>query len=262
MRSFLSVLSAEFRSPVPWVLWLTVSTAVAITGPFGSYGAFGLFERALFWTPLVGMSIAIGSTIRAFVYGPMGLAHGTLGTFVIAALNCLVLCPILFAVFHIALPPVYSDAGHVLEIALLVGSISLGVCALRQVQPEVVPPAALPQTDVAEPPRLLRRLDPAFHGQIMAMTVRDHYVDVQTDKGKTSLLMRFSDAIDEVAPVSGAQVHRSHWVAWDAVASIFREGGKVVLHLKNAQPIPVSRNNRDKVDARFPPPPPIKDVAA
>jgi DNA-binding LytR/AlgR family response regulator len=101
-----------------------------------------------------------------------------------------------------------------------------------------------------------------MHGDIWAITVRDHYVDVQTSLGKASMLLRFADAVAEAEPTLGTQVHRSHWVAWQGVGSVCREGGKVMLHLKNGSQIPVSRNHRDKVDTRFPPHPQIKAAAA
>ena len=105
---------------------------------------------------------------------------------------------------------------------------------------------------VPEEPRLLRRIAATEKGQLWAITVRDHYVDVQTSTGKYSLLMRFSDAIAEAEPTCGAQVHRSHWVAWAGVGSICRAEGKLRVCLHNGQLIPVSRNHRDKVEARFP----------
>ena len=49
----------------------------------------------------------------------------------------------------------------------------------------------------------------------------------------------------------GEQVHRSHWVAWEAIAGVERDEGKMQLILRNGQKIPVSRANRPKVDARF-----------
>lgn len=59
--------------------------------------------------------------------------------------------------------------------------------------------------------------------------------------------MRLSDAIKETAPVAGMQVHRSHWVALDAVASATRKNGKPVLTLENGTEVPVSRTYLDAV---------------
>lgn len=228
--------------------------AVAVAGPFGSYGVLTLAERVLFWTPTIGLAVMIGSVIRAYVYGALGL-HGKLsGSALIAVLTCAVLCPPLDLLFGAVFPPLFSSLNGMVEVVLLVASLSLGFCAIRV---SAAPAAEPPAKPVAEPapvhtPRLMRRLDHDKRGEIWAISVRDHYVDVHTSLGKSSLLMRFSDAMDEVNCLPGAQVHRSHWVAWAGVGSVCREGGKMILHLKNGHQLPASRNNRDKVDARFP----------
>lgn len=259
MGAFRKELLQDMRSLVPLVLWLTISAVVSIAGPFGSYGAMGGLERALFWIPVVGFTSLIGTMIRALVYGTLGMKGRLQGALLVAVLNCLVLCAPLYLLFKQLFAPADTGIVNPVEIVLLVCTISLGVCALRRVAEKPVETAFLPQS---EAPRLLRRIETALQGEIWAISVRDHYVDVLTSKGKASLLMRLSDAMDEVDPGSGAQVHRSHWVAWAAVRSVCRENGKVVLHLQSGQQFPVSRNHRDKVDARFPSVPCIKDAAA
>lgn len=99
-------------------------------------------------------------------------------------------------------------------------------------------------------PRLLQRLDSSVRGPLVSISVRNHYVDVRTAAGQASVLMRLSDAIAETEGVDGAQVHRSHWVAWDAVQAVDRRGGNVMLRMVNGEPIPVSRNYREKLEER------------
>ena len=256
MLSFRRELLAELRSPVPLVAWLCLSVVVSIMGPFGSYGALTLSERALFWTPLLGLGVVVGAAIRTLVSCRFGPTPSLKSSLLIAGLNAVLLAPALYALIVL----VVADKVHAhvqgAEIAVLIASVSLGICALRiAVAGEAAPTDAV---DTGSAPRLLRRLDPDVCGEIWAISVRDHYVDVQTSGGKTSLLMRLSDAMDEVEGHLGAQVHRSHWVAWGAVATVCREGGKLVLQLKSGQQIPVSRNHRAKVDARFPPTPGLK----
>lgn len=248
---FLKELAAEVRSPAPWVSWVAISAVVSIAGPFGSYGALTSLERAVFWTPVIAVSVLLGSAVRALVHRRWNQNDTLQSSVLIAGLNCLVLAPALYLFLIFVLPAGVHDIVNAGEIVLLIASVSMGICALRgSVSPSLVDP----QPVVVKVPRLLRRIDPDLHGDIWAMTVRDHYVDVQTSRGKASLLMRFSDAMDEVDCQEGAQVHRSHWVAWAGVGRVFREGGKVILHLKNGQQIPVSRNHRAKVDVQFPPP--------
>jgi DNA-binding LytR/AlgR family response regulator len=71
--------------------------------------------------------------------------------------------------------------------------------------------------------------------------VQDHYVEVHTERGMHLVLMRLSDAIDEAEGIPGLKVHRSHWVALEAVAEARREGGRVVLRLRDGASVPVSR---------------------
>lgn len=254
MGAFLKELRADAVSPVPWVVCLTVAMAVALTGPFGSYGALTISERVLFWTPLVFLGVVVGTVIRAFVYGVLGLQGRLSGSLLGAGLNCAVICPALYLLLNSVFPPIFSTASGFWEIFLLVASLSLGVCAIRVAAepPEVSAKVEAPAAAARLEPRLARRLDAGKRGEIWAISVRDHYVDVHTSLGKTSILMRFSDAIAEVDCQPGAQVHRSHWVAWGGVGSVCRADGKTTLHLKNGHQVPVSRNNRAKVDARFP----------
>ena len=52
-----------------------------------------------------------------------------------------------------------------------------------------------------------------------------------------------ADAIAELDGIEGAQVHRSWWVAKDAVAEIKRADRRVTLVLKDGAEAPVSRPN-------------------
>lgn len=231
---------------------------MVISGPFGSYASHSLFERLFYWPPILAVAVAMSVTIRAFVSGGLGYGDRIRGAFLTAFLVAILLSPLGFLAVGQIFDPVFGGLFGFSEMFLMVGSVSLGVCSLRV----AAEPMGFDPAGVTEMPRLLRRLDPARQGDLWAITVRDHYVDVLTSAGKSSLLLRFSDAIAEAEPVLGTQVHRSHWVAWDGVGSVCREGGKMILHLRNGDQIPVSRNHRDKVDARFPPLAALKDAAA
>lgn len=219
----------------------------------------------MFWTPVVAATLVIGALARAFLTTTFRIHHHMRRSALAAGINALVISPPLYLLLLAMLPDAMAAMLNGLEIALLVASTSLGVCALRisssMVEAKLAdtrPEAVLP----VEEPRLMRRIGADQRGELWAMTVRDHYVDVQTSLGKASLLMRLSDAIAEVERVPGAQVHRSHWVAWAGVCSVGRQGGKMTIHLHNGQEIPVSRNHRDKVEARFPSDPAIRTDAA
>ena len=70
----------------------------------------------------------------------------------------------------------------------------------------------------AQPAKFLDRLPPKLRGaEVWAVEAEDHYLRLHTSKGQDLILMRLSDALDELEGIEGAQVHRSWWVARDAI---------------------------------------------
>ncbi|MEE9428716.1 MAG: LytTR family transcriptional regulator DNA-binding domain-containing protein [Paracoccaceae bacterium] len=102
-----------------------------------------------------------------------------------------------------------------------------------------------------ERPLLYKRLKNPETKDIYRLTVRDHYVDVYSDKGKETLLMRFADALAELEGQNGRQVHRSHWVSCDAVDNIRKENGRMYLAMVDGSKVPVSRTNETGCLAEF-----------
>jgi len=93
----------------------------------------------------------------------------------------------------------------------------------------------------------LQRVPLEKRGALLALSVEDHYVRVHTAKGTEMVLMRLSDAMRETGALPGAQVHRSHWVAFHAVRAARRDGDRAILTLSSGVDIPVSRANLPKV---------------
>ncbi|MZR12240.1 hypothetical protein GQE99_04345 [Maritimibacter sp. DP07] len=96
---------------------------------------------------------------------------------------------------------------------------------------------------VREDPLFIRNLSPDLGREIISISTRDHYLDVVTAEGKDRILKRMSDAVAELNGLPGLQIHRSHWVALDAVERLEREGRKARVVLKNGATLPVSRPN-------------------
>ena len=92
------------------------------------------------------------------------------------------------------------------------------------------------------PPKFLERLPLKLRGaEVWAVEAEDHYLRLHTSKGQDLILLRLSDAIDELGGLEGAQVHRSWWVARAAVVEAQRGDGRAVLTLKDGSQVPVSR---------------------
>lgn len=93
-----------------------------------------------------------------------------------------------------------------------------------------------------DPPEFVKRL-PANFGPVRALESEDHYVRVHGVGRSELILMRLADAVAEMAGADGLQVHRSWWVAIDAVVSARRQGRQAVLLLADGAEVPVSRAN-------------------
>ncbi len=89
---------------------------------------------------------------------------------------------------------------------------------------------------------ILARLPPRLRAaRLHAVQAEDHYIRLYTSAGSDLVLLRFSDALTELRGLEGAQVHRSWWVARDAVESLRKENGKAFLLLRDGTKAPVSR---------------------
>jgi hypothetical protein len=88
---------------------------------------------------------------------------------------------------------------------------------------------------------LIARLPPHLRDGILCLEGEDHYVRVHSRHGSAMVLMRFSDALRGIGHIPGSQVHRSWWVAADAVKEMRRTGRTAQLTLYNGASIPVSQ---------------------
>jgi len=88
---------------------------------------------------------------------------------------------------------------------------------------------------------LHQRLDPGFP-PILALNAEDHYVRVIAEARSALLLMTLAEAAALMPEGSGAQVHRSWWVAKGAVIGQQRTRRDVHLTLPGGVAAPVSRS--------------------
>lgn len=101
-----------------------------------------------------------------------------------------------------------------------------------------------PMPDVQHPDRFADRLPLPLRGKrVIALQAEDHYLRVHFDDGQSTLiLMRLSDAIAELPADTGAQTHRSWWVAKEAVRATSKSDGRATLRLNGTLEAPVSRS--------------------
>jgi hypothetical protein len=146
-----------------------------------------------------------------------------------------------------------TDPPSYLELSGIIFVLGYGIAAMRWALTErsdSLNPVADPKPTAPDLPRLIERLAPELRGTPIRLSGQDHYVSVVTDRGEASVLIRLSDAIAELDGVDGMQVHRSHWVAAQAVEGYEAQGDRRFLLLTDGSKVPVSRKMLSEVERR------------
>lgn len=108
-------------------------------------------------------------------------------------------------------------------------------------------PEERPERQIA--PSALARRFPELNGKaLLAIEADEHYVRLHTDNGSEHVLYRFRDALSDVDDLAGLRVHRSWWVAEEAMEALVKTGSGVELQLKGSLTVPVSQTYRRDVE--------------
>ncbi|MEM9605746.1 MAG: LytTR family DNA-binding domain-containing protein [Pseudomonadota bacterium] len=142
--------------------------------------------------------------------------------------------------------------GALLWEALYLADNHIALCLLLSL-PRLIP-AIWPEEPLAVPTpahvkTLLGALDPPLDGSIVWVEAQEHYVRLTTDLESRLVLARFSDIVRELSDQAGMQVHRSHWVARDAVVRLTKSGQTAAVLLSTGDNVPVSRSYRQRVES-------------
>lgn len=218
---------------LPFLIWLAVTAVAAMAGPFGTIEAMGLGGRVAYWGAVTAGSIAMSMAAYhvAQRFGRVGSLLVWIGfllglSVVVHGANSL-----LFAEWS-GLAHWLSLAGNVIVVAI---AVHLLAWAVEKRSPDVEAPQP---TDVFQ-----KRLPIDVRAPLVRIEAQDHYLNVVTTKGSTLILMRLGDAISELSGL-GLQVHRSHWIALDAVQKHRRDKGRDLMVMKDGHEVPVSRSFR------------------
>lgn len=216
-------------------------------GPFGTYDSLALPQRFAFWgvsVPLIGLvaRFVIRLAVRHAPLAHLPLAArvvvgalltGFPGAFIIYALLSAIHRPFPFDIIDLL--------GTYFSVTALTMLFGLPMAFVARRRLEGVEPAAIPPT-AETVSSFFKRLPPKLGTDLLSLTAEDHYVRVTTALGSDLVLIRLSDAIAEIGTEKGQRVHRSHWVAQGAVASVDRQNGKTAFVLTNGEVIPVSQS--------------------
>ncbi len=228
-----------------------IGAVLALLGPFGSF-AIPFPLRLAYWVLLT-----VGGYV---IYRPvMATAEGLaerldLPTGAMWAAGCLVASVPMSVLVWLAdevngalrTPSFQLAALYYGNVVVIAGIVTLVYWITHQRPPLDPVPARPPAQPAAEASaaavRFLERLPPGAGRDLVALEMQDHYVMAHMRAGSHMILMRMRDAIDELAGIDGAQVHRSWWVARDAVQGVIRDGRNLKLMLPRGLEAPVARS--------------------
>jgi DNA-binding LytR/AlgR family response regulator len=233
---------------------LTLAVVLAVTGPFGTYEHMGLGVRLAYfvclsvlnWLQVVFLAAWLGTrepidrwpvAARMTLVGSLASLPGTIEIMVIHAW-------LVRPIPLVGLPIVFLENTFLtVVIAVVIGLlVEQRLRAAADAERDRV--ASLPQPSA---PDFFRRIPPALGRDLLALEMEDHYLRIHTALGSDLILMRLRDAVSELGPTRGQQVHRSWWVADGAVASTERTAQRLTLVLRNGLRAPVSKSFRGGV---------------
>lgn len=224
---------------------------LALLGPFGTFAMASAAERILYWVALL--------LVAWLLYQPVWRASGPLAArldlpagLIAGGLLFLMSLPMTAIVWLASFRHTPTPLPGPLQFVEMFGKVSLIAALLstlcwmverRRSIGSSPPVQAEPQAraDLAPEPPFMSAVPHHLRGRLIALEMEDHYLRVHTDRGSALILLRIRDAVAQLPPEAGAQVHRSWWVARSAVREICRDGKKLSLLLENDLRLPVSR---------------------
>ena len=237
-------------------------------GPFGTYDAMETPARALYWFTVIGLIWLQSDLVTRFLERALAgrLPRPNLTIPAIAALIvALPATAVVIVVTQLMMPGVQTSLGQTLWqvfVVILVFSLAFnnlgGATSEAAAEGEALEAErrmeearlrqdarAVSRDDAPAPDTRFRRRFPAgLTGRLLCLEMEDHYLRIHTDKGSDIILMRMSDAEEELSLVDGLRVHRSWWVAREAVTGVRRDGTRLLLLLENGLEVPVGKTYR------------------
>lgn len=237
-------MQAHMGRPALWAALAATALAVTLAAPYGT-GAMALLPRAAYWAVIVALTYTLGTFVSGLVAFRMR-GKGRWQQVAVFALANGASVTLLIVLINLGLGFLRPEStGDLLgELAVLFAGAA-AISAVMTGAPDK--PAGSTAQGTPEAPAILRRLDPHQRGPLIALSAEDHYTRIRTEAGEALVLLRLGDAIDEAAPTEGLRVHRSHWVARQAVTGSTRTDGRLFLTMRHGPDIPVSRSYRDVV---------------
>jgi len=237
-------MTGERRRQLVRSFWVALAAALVLTltGAFNT-GDAPFHERLVYWLIVMAAGSVWGQLCQWLLLGWKDMEgrpwlHIAALTAMVSAPMCLFVWAATGLFFDGELRPISSLPLLVLPVVTVTAAVSALIVFLARATPVQTHASA----DAAKPARFIQRLPLRLRAsRLIAVEAEDHYLRVHTDAGSDLILMRLSDALDELEGLEGAQTHRSWWVAKDSVRGASRGDGRATLTLEGGLTAPVSR---------------------
>lgn len=261
MKLLLHDLKKNILAPTPILSWVAGSILTAAIGPFGTYDSVPFYQRLIFWAVILFVALVVSEVIQKMIC----LLAPSWGIIKQTVLSCITF--IFFYWFFIVatINRFYKDIAFPPPLVLLL--IISGVTASIFVIIYLVAPEALqistktPQPETPSEPEtqeepcvepissriFMRRLGPEAGTQLVRLAMRDHYIEAITNTGSKLVHMRFADALSEIADLNGGKIHRSHWVNFDEIIAVVKEGTRIGFRMSDGVIVPIARSQKTQL---------------
>ena len=231
----------KWRGPISAV---GIGLLLGITGPFGSQTAYPTAVKYGFW--MVNALVGFGAAVAADRVLPSAAPGRKSASRIVAVAAASALPMTFFVAWTMGVVQPGRTFGPV-QLLLLYPFVALvQLLIARAIAPDNQVTAAAtvdrPDAPPEYPPEFVARLPAALRRDILALEAEDHYVRVHTLHGSALVLMRLADAVAAIDPRLGLRVHRSWWVAKDAVRALESTAGRAIARLVDDRAVPISRS--------------------
>ncbi len=267
MKKTLITLKKRLFSPITILGWTASSLLLAIMGPFNTYEAQPVTGRLLFWSGILFLGTALGIFFQLYVRKRF-TSWGIVKTSVVAcSLFVLVQWALVIQIVHI----VYAHLGpppYLLILLIILGAGTSIYSIVYLVSPETLlgdeftkpnlstRPARPSQQAVQTPDTdkntnpFLEQLGPNSGEHLIRLAMRDHYIEVYTEVGQKLVHMRLGDAVSKLEDLNGGLVHRSHWINFDAIQDVVKDGDKLNFRMSDGALVPIARSRKPDLKKR------------
>lgn len=233
------------RWTIDVAILIAIGLLMGFLGPFGSDRAPVLWRYVYWMICMVGGGL-IGAAVDALLGRRMAMTWRRVA--VVSVLMTPLVSLLVLTTEHLLMGAPFGWPGYQ-RLLWQVWPISLAVMVVRALVWRRSPGPVVTRTVIAPPlpeaeAAFRRRLSARRRGaRLIAIEAHDHYLRVHTDAGSELITLRFAQALDELARAHGWRVHRSWWVAADAVEQVRWRRGAGEIRLVGGLTAPVSRTH-------------------